>query len=200
MITLLQSFRDGKDVFDVRERFVFRTQGSRDPARPGTVTVGQRIGELHDFLLWMVDHGVRRYVEVGVFRGGMLYIVDSWLRAHLSDVETHGVDLQDRMMCFEEYNAANQTCTFEVAECPPWRPDAPVDMIFVDTNARLKRLLRQYGLLRECTKYIAFHDVKDPRWGGVRFWDEFAENKLAEFHHRGKRNSPGIGVCLGSVE
>ena len=115
MITTLEKeFRADKTVLhsDVRSKISFRARGYKDKLGIGML-VQQNPEEAHQFLMWMKDHQIQKYAEVGTASGGMLCLVDQFLRAHFEDVETYGVDIVDNMINYEGYHQKYPKCVFE---------------------------------------------------------------------------------------
>jgi len=67
------------------------------------------------------------------------------------------------------------------------------DLTFIDTNTRYRGMRKIYKLATTYSKFVAFHDITDRRWGAKKIWARIkARNpgQTVEFVHKG----PGIGV------
>jgi len=193
IITLEQEFRNGKSVLhsDIRSKISFRARGYKDKLNHRMV-VHQNPNEVHQFLMWMKDHQIQKYAEDGIHSGGMLCLVDQFLRAHFKDVKTYGVDIVDVMIDYEEYHKKYPKCIFEKIN-NEWEPKEQFDLIFIDNNLRGKLMTIEARRLRKFAKYIAFHDIQSYRYGSRNFWyggEAQKWGKEAYWHDGG----PGIGI------
>ncbi len=196
IVTLEKEFRDGKDVLhlDVRNEIAFRAQGRRRQNPKGRMVVSQNIRETNQFLLWMEEHKIRKYIEVGTSFGGMLCLVDQFLRACFDDVETYGVDIIDRMIDYEEYHQKYPKCKFEKVN-EYWLPEDCFDLIYIDNNLRGRDMFDCANCLRPFSEYIAFHDVEVHKYGSRDFWyggEADRWGKEAYWHDGGL--CPGVGI------
>lgn len=207
MITsLVDCFRLGKSLLseEVREQVTFRCRGNKDRRYPGKMLVKQHPVEAMSFLDWMRTKKIVRYAEVGCFNGGMLCVVDSFLRANFQGVVTIGVDIRNRLVGYDEYQRISPRCEFQQVQENQWVPDERQDVVFIDTNQGTDATKAEATRLRGFTDYIAFHDVDDKRWGTSSFWyggEADLWGKEAYFHYGDPlEGGPGIGVvrCIPS--
>lgn len=161
------------------------------------MVVRQNPHEVHPFLMWMKEHKIKKYLEVGVERGGMLCLVDQFLRACFNDVETWGIDITDCIEGYEEYHKQYPKCECIIVDRKvPWVPDKKFDLIFIDNNLKNHRMQQQAERLRPFAKYMAFHDVDIYKFGARNFWyggEADSWGKEAYWYGR-KKGSPGIGI------
>jgi len=210
---LLELFSEGATLLssEVREKIRFRagSPNSRDRRRFGKMTVQQDPYELDDFLLWLKENKIQKYLEVGCAEGGLLCVVDQFLRSCFSDVETLAVDVVNIIRNYSEYHEIYPRCRYQKIDHPyirkgrncifkndGWLPDKNYDLIFMDTNEGWCVIRQQLERVKPFAKYIALHDISISRCGGSHiFWNRYADDwgKLAYFCHHG----PGIGIVTG---
>lgn len=193
--TLEQEFRSGKSVLhsDVRSKIAFRARGHKDKLNHRMV-IYQNPNEVHQFLMWMKDHQIQKYAEDGVYSGGMLCLVDQFLRSYFKDVKTYGVDIIDVMIDYEEYHEKYTKCIFKKID-NWWEPEEQFDLIFIDNNLKGKLMTVEARRLRQFAKYIAFHDIESYRYGARNFWYRGEADKWGKeaYWHDGGI-CPGIGI------
>ena len=160
----------------------------------------QMPNQLAPFLLHLNRYPIKSYLEVGVFRGGTFYIVDSYLR--LTQPEYHGgvaLDSEAKMEGLESYQEAYPSTRFVHMKSRNYEPSY-VDLVFIDGAHRYRQVDRDYRHFKPWTKLLAFHDVVSTSHhcpGTKRHWRAIRSNYVSvEFidQYPGADSVMGIGL------
>lgn len=142
---------------------------------------------LHHLYVRKDEMRVKSYLELGVYKGGLFYIMDSFFRAINPDFEgSVAVDIANRMFEFKNYQKRFKTVEYVNSHTLHYQPEKVFDLIFVDDDHKYDHIVKLFPKYKPFARYMAFHDIDNPVFGsGVeQFW---GENKYKYPHWETKR-------------
>lgn len=168
----------------------------------GGLQCKQYPNELAQFMSWVFENKdqINSYMEIGVERGGLFFLMDSLLRAsnkHFS--HSFGIDLSSKIIKkhnFRGYNQMFPSCVFEQIDSRNLKPEGEYDLCFIDGGHTYKNVKTDFELMKNRSRFIALHDIFSPFGGGgvKRLWDEI-KNKYS--HREFKDTNPQLKIPVG---
>jgi hypothetical protein len=136
----------------------------------GDLQLMQDPDEFAHFLCLLAEHGVRSYAEIGVYKGGSLYLVDSYLRALFPDYRgSTGFDVADRLVGWAEYRALFPSTEFVLGDSAALDlRGRSFDAALVDGGHAERTVTNDYEVLRHRVGLLAFHDIAGKNMGPSR--------------------------------
>lgn len=145
----------------------------------------QNRAELAAFLSWMHQHDVRSYLEIGIWTGRLLRLVDRLLAPQ----RVLGCDRLDARALGLTVSVPERAVIFvgdsTKLDYRLWREaQGHVDVVFIDADHTLEGVRRDFEINRRFPhRFLAFHDIRGgyPDTRGVRrFWEELTVGKKLE--------------------
>ena len=196
----------GTKCFDADVDRIARTTGV-----PRADCVLQNREELIALCEWIDSHGIRSYLEIGVWTGRLLTTLHRLFKFDF-------LAACDILEAFEKFglevSLPAHTDLFVGDSCSDgyveWRRNlGPIDLVFIDGDHSYEAVKRDFALNRELPhRYLAFHDItgRDPWTTGVgRFWKELDVGTKREIvlPHRElglDHSTMGIGIWSASAQ
>jgi hypothetical protein len=131
------------------------------------------------YLKWLEEHisGIRSYLEIGVFSGGMAVVMKNfincfagenlrtvWLEVNLANIHPAAVQyLGDQLRICSSFDRGF------IAEAQA----APFDMVFIDGDHEYKGVRADWENFGRTARIVVFHDIVEKFCPGVvRLWNE----------------------------
>ena len=158
--------------------------------------------ELAKLLVYLYENRnkINSYCEIGPFKGGTFFTIDSFLRAVNPDMgESLAVDVKNNMEKhgFDEYKKKYPQVSFLLKDSLEFVPERNFDFCFIDGNHHYEYVEHDYENMKKHCKILGFHDIhitKAPYDGVKRFWEELGiENKI-EFVNEDDRFVLPVGI------
>lgn len=135
--------------------------------------------QLADYLEYLYankdEMKINSYLEIGVWRGGLFFIMDSFFRAINPDYQgSVALDLLDYMFEFKNYKRKFETVEFVKSNSLDYIPNKAFDLTFIDSNHTYEHTVKEFNIYKPYSKYMAFHDINNPVYGPgvIKFWQE----------------------------
>lgn len=167
--------------------------------RGSALRILQIPNELAEFLVWMSNQRVDRYLEVGTSTGGSWFMIDSYLRAANATYKgSVGYDRKLKLRDWEAYRARFAGVEFRCQNSSAIDLDADeqFDLAFVDACHQEEWVWHDFGKVRANCRFVAFHDIVLQGGSTVyKFW-EVARRRYPswEFIDRDLSQTCGIGI------
>jgi predicted O-methyltransferase YrrM len=162
--------------------------------------------ELARFLLFIhkYKNEINSYLELGTGSGGTFYVIDSYLR-HINPNMNKSltIDVYDTTnTTFKEYKEKNLLAFKSIMKTHEFKIDRYYDLCFIDADHTYEAVKRDYNIVKDYCKFIAFHDIvttnpKKPNQKVARhLWQELdCKNKIEIISTDPRvKFSSGIGV------
>ena len=137
------------------------------------------ISQLASFL-YGIKNEIKKYVEIGVERGGTFFFIDSYLRRINPDFnESLGIDSSGKIEeSIKRYQKKFPSCHFLLSRSADVEFPDDIDFCFIDGNHSYEGVKRDFEAVKNKAKYIGFHDIHfiDNKVGVPRFWKEIKED------------------------
>jgi len=165
--------------WDRRAEFQWRTGGV-----PAVDAALQNRAEVVLLCEWIAAHGIRSYLEIGVWTGRLL----SLLHRLFAFDRIAACDLGSARALLLPLHLPPGTAFLRASSHSPeyvaWRERlGPIDLVLIDGDHSYEGVRRDFEINRRLPhRFLAFHDVANTheRVAGVkRFWDELDGHKLA---------------------
>ncbi len=195
------------DALITRERFWDKnledhlTQTKSTMQQPLDVALQNR-EELVAFCEWIEANHIRSYLEIGIWTGRSISLLDKLFdfdllaACDLGNVLQMGYDisLPEKTQC---YWGNSQT-----AEYLAWRQElGAIDLVMIDGDHSYEGIKKDFELnVQAPFKYLAFHDIINESSDGIgvkQFWEELEGNKLEFVFPNQATNSQLSGMGIG---
>jgi hypothetical protein len=162
--------------------------------------------ELGKFLVFIYKHKdqINSYCEIGPFRGGTFFVIDSFLRAINPNMEKSlAVDIKKTILKsgFHDYQKQNPQVDFILTDSLDFVPDQKYDLCLIDGNHTYKYIKHDYENMKKYVKFLALHDIylDIGKYNGVKtLWKTLNNVNKIEFLNEDDRfvSPVGIGVII----
>lgn len=166
----------------------------------GVLSLLQHPEEMAHWLILLAQSQVKTYFEIGVHKGGSLYVTDSYLRATVTEFKRSiGCDPVDAREGWKAYARRFPATEFWLAPSDAVKLRLKnVDAALIDGCHRARQVRRDWDIVKGKARIVGFHDIAGRR-GGVRsVWEPIKEcySGTREFVATSRRLkwSMGIGV------
>jgi hypothetical protein len=191
--------RDDRGLYGLDERWM-------NPVARGLWQIPRQLAE---FLVWLADHRMRSFLEIGTYTGHTFAVVMTYLTRFNPDLMGVTVDPARR------HRVSGLTPRYFEASYVRGKSDRfagrPFDVCFIDGEHRYQAVARDFHNVGRHASICAFHDINDEivetfpgNEGGVpRFWREVIASERRPirtfcYHSEGRRVM-GIGA-IGAAE
>ena len=164
--------------------------------------------ELAKLLVFLYENkdNINSYCDIGSYKGGTFYVIDSFLRSVNKNMENSlTLDLKKTILKFgfKEYKEKYKKVDFLQTNSRDFIPPQKYDFCFIDGNHSYKNIKYDYENMKKYCKIIGLHDIKLSirRYEGVKkLWKEIKDCKKIEFLNENKNFSlpVGIGVIINN--
>ncbi len=155
------------------------------------------------YLDFLDGFNIESYLEIGVFRGGTMLVMDAYFKKKMHDVQITGIDITpenlhpDAKPYIDEYCHPFDSTVFYLGDSNP-----EFDLVFIDGDHSYKGVIDDWKYVGQYAKICALHDINEPSCPDViRAWQEIkaeaisAGKKIKEFTDSvGGFDTHGIGV------
>ena len=133
--------------------------------------------ELAKLLIFLYQHKISSFCEMGVAFGGTFFVIDSFLRAVNPEMKYSLAinSYSDRSFKkkLEVYQKEHPEVTFLEMDAREFIPDKKYDFCFIDYEHTAENCRISYNAMKKYSNFIGFHDIKYRRYPDVvKFWDE----------------------------
>ena len=161
----------------------------------------QSIDEFTRFLLFLNSHKINRYLEIGLYHGGTLFTIDSYLRVINKNYEgCIGYDIKIQIDNYKEYTNKFSNCQIIELDSKKLELEGGYDLCLIDGDHSYEGCKNDYLKVRNNCRYIVFHDIlnKAKRKKVPEFWEEIKKTgKYYEFIDN--KYKIGIGILENNV-
>jgi hypothetical protein len=117
--------------------------------------------ELAPFLVQLSKLEIQSYLEIGLFRGGLFFIVDSYLRACVPGFERSvGYDRENNVAGWREYKRRWPSTGLRIKPSEQMTlGDECFHLSMVDGDHSRSAVGRDFEKVRHNSRFVAFHDI-----------------------------------------
>jgi len=157
--------------------------------------IWQNSEELEQYLAWLKQFHIRRYLEIGSWTGRLI----NFLHRELAFEKVAACDLGWAEEAGLEIRFDPDIHQLRASSWSPeflqWREAlGPMDVVFIDGDHTYEGVKRDFEINRAAPhRFLVFHDIKEQRFGPgvVKFWKELKGHK---FEISASPTSMGIGI------
>lgn len=176
------------NIIDIKDEIMKR---SYLPALGGYGVMEQDPIELASFVKFLLENDVKKYLEIGVSRGGLLSFMTEFV-----GLEGYGLNLFEPDSCRKDLvflGDCHGKPSIDFA-----KSKSNFDLVFIDANHSYESIDLDYKIYNPmASKFVAFHDICGLREcdGAKKHWEEISKsNKSVEFIN--PLNPVGIGLIF----
>ena len=169
----------------------------------GGLSLRQYPEEIAKLLVFLYKHKeqINSYCEIGVSSGGTFFVIDSFLRAiNPSMGSSLGIDNRTiaryAKKLFNPYKENTPGVSFLEIDSIKFKPTENYDFCFVDADHSYNGCSRDFNLMKNYSKIIAFHDIKLENSGSTEFWQEIKNEKSIELLNEDPRFPAPLGIGI----